>query len=357
MASKTPTSLIVNDSPDGSGGQNASITLKLAHQPLTMIYANAIRRTLLDEIPYVAFAPNSIEHTHFKNNTSIFTDEFLRLRLAMIPLSLSKGVVVRQARNKFVFEGNAPVLSVTKSNTNSDAKSEIVKVTSNDLQVTSKNNKHFVVPSGYGVGYDPVSRSYPIVAKLRPSESLSVTCIVECGRGLEHAAFSPVGAIGYRVQENSVTLEVESNNAGEPGAIQHTYDTLWWASTYIKDFQSDITDAPIHVNDTSNGLVVSFKHISETTATLILAEARQILDNKGMASYRVPHPLTPVIEFHLSPPQDSGISDLKTWGRHLLRSASRKVVQQLEKLQRDIAQHDHDRDWSPTVKDNYNTSS
>ena len=342
--------------PTGHGENTASVRVECGDPTQAMVYANAVRRTLIDEIPYVAIDPTSRENTRFDKNSSLFTDEFLRLRLAMIPLSLSRGVVARRGRDEFLFQGDVPVLRLVANHSGSHAHAD--KVFSDALQPTDGGRT--VLPGkaedGLGVGYDPVSLGYPVIAKLRAKESLAVQCTVQCKRGLDHAAFSPVGAIGYRVDAGGVTLEIESNNAGSPNAVQHLNDALYWAGRYLNDFRRDIGNTPVRIElkDDASNVIVSVKHGTETSASVIIAEVRRLLKGRGMAAYRVPHPLTPQLEFHVSPPQGAVAKNrdaLKKWGVGLLRKAAANAIKQFGTMRTQLTKTDPSLDWAPTILD------
>ena len=57
--------------------------------------------------------------------------------------------------------------------------------------------------------------------------------------GLDNAAFSPVGTVGYEIADATptrVTLTVEAN-AAKPTATQLVYDALYWAERRMRDLK------------------------------------------------------------------------------------------------------------------------
>lgn len=320
------------------------------------IYANAIRRVLLEEIPYVGFDAMNRANSNFKKNTTLFTDEFLRLRLAMIPLSLSRGEIERVSTAEYRWvNGVTPIFELETKHTTSVPK--IRAVYSDEMK--AKLAGHIVKPGAkedsLGIGYDTVSKEYPILAKLRTNDELSIHGVVQIGTGRTHAGFSPIGGIGYerRHDGKDIILHVDANNALNPTAIQHVNDALYWAQRYLHDFCRELNDTPVMIDPTNSTVTFTFKNGNETRAGVIISEVRKILGDRGFASHRSPHPLIPTKEYILRPPNKKMKSEqkLKEWSMRLLHKAAKEAISNFDGLRKNLMETNSQRDWSPTIAD------
>lgn len=153
--------------------------------------ANAIRRTLMAEVPTVA-----IETVFVSDNTSIIVDEVLSHRLGLVPLCIDpEKLDLREPgddptdRNTLVFTLNvackrqAPDL-ITGS-----------KVYSGDLVWDPKVNQ---AEEFQDSPPRPVHKNI-LLAKLRPGQAIKMELHCVKGIGKDHAKFSPVATASYRL--------------------------------------------------------------------------------------------------------------------------------------------------------------
>ncbi|XP_017490688.1 PREDICTED: DNA-directed RNA polymerases I and III subunit RPAC1-like [Rhagoletis zephyria] len=148
-------------------------------------FANAIRRILLAEIPSMA-----IENVELYNNTSVMHDEFLGLRLGLIPIKVDakqfefqKGQVNTE-NNTIIFQLNVRNLPTAKEN---------LHVYSRDLEWQPLGDQKETFPDGIA----PVDGDI-LIAKLAPSQKIEATLYCRKGIGKDHAKFSPVAGCFYR---------------------------------------------------------------------------------------------------------------------------------------------------------------
>ena len=289
---------------------------------LVYTYANAIRRTLIGEVPYAAFCPTSRVETRFERNSTLFDDEFLRLRVSMVPLSLAPG---RAERRRGVFDwtgGRPPIYHASKVGS---AGGGGCGFTAGDLvgATAAADGRHanddlLLLP-------DPLTRHYPLIAKLREGEELEVTCRPRIDIGRNHTAFSPVGTVGYVVLpptpgsgEQTIELTVEANNAPGPTAAQHVYDALYWAECHLRDLSSKVNGAcddraSLHSAMTPVAVDVVICGEHDTRGNLVATELRHLFMNPTkdvpslkFAGYKVPHPLKKEILVRLQPLPEPG---------------------------------------------------
>jgi len=127
-------------------------------------YVNALRRTIIDEVPTLA-----IEDVEFKKNSSALYDEVIAHRLGLIPLKTDLAYQVPATEE----EKESLKCSVKLSLTTKAAGI----VTADKLKSADPN----VVP---------VHEQMPIV-KLLPGQQLQFDALAVMGRGKEHAKWSP----------------------------------------------------------------------------------------------------------------------------------------------------------------------
>lgn len=163
--------------------------------------ANALRRTLLSEVPTIA-----IEKVWISDNTSVIPDEILAHRLGLIPLKVDP--------TKMTFrpapEGDAEVepsdtdtllftLCVECTETVDKATGERVlkghEVYSSDLVWTAQGDQEEL----FGDDVPRPAQDKILIAKLNPGQRIDVTCHAVKGIGKDHAKFSPVGTACYRL--------------------------------------------------------------------------------------------------------------------------------------------------------------
>ena len=167
--------------------------------------ANAYRRIMLAEVPTMA-----IEHCFISNNTSVIQDEMLAHRLGMIPLKVDP--------SKFEWKPvEAPPDSTSKAHTICLAlKAKCVKL--DDVEpgkVGRRENlyKNYKIYSRHlkwipladqgkmFTGKDairPVNRNI-LIAKLRGGQEIDLKVHAIKGIGRDHAKFSPVATVSYRL--------------------------------------------------------------------------------------------------------------------------------------------------------------
>ncbi|WFD29497.1 DNA-directed RNA polymerase core subunit rpc40 [Malassezia sp. CBS 17886] len=122
--------------------------------------ANALRRTLIAEVPSIA-----IENVYIWNNTSIIQDEVLSHRLGLIPLAIDP--------SKLTFK------MVYSSQLEWDPKGD-------QAETMADAPPHPVNPN-------------IVIAKMAPGQAMEMELHCEKGVGRDHAKFSPVATASYRL--------------------------------------------------------------------------------------------------------------------------------------------------------------
>jgi DNA-directed RNA polymerase subunit D len=145
---------------------------------VTTAFANALRRTMIAEVPTMA-----IDDVIVIENTSVLFDEFLAHRFGLIPLTtdLDAYTLPEKCDCKSELGCNRCRASFTME---VEAKDKTTTVYSGDLEPDNPSIR-------------PVSEKIPIV-KLAPGQKLKLEAYAKLGRGQEHAKWQPVSACTYR---------------------------------------------------------------------------------------------------------------------------------------------------------------
>ena len=151
------------------------------------IFANTIRRMIIEEVPTLA-----VEDLEIKDNSSALYDEMLGLRLGLLPLKTDLKSYVMKEKCKCGGEGCAQC----------------------ELKINIKANKKGYVYAGEAVSTDPkcvfVYEKMPIV-KLLAKQKVEVQMTAVLGQGKEHTKWSPGWA--FFKKEPVVTIGKVSDSA------------------------------------------------------------------------------------------------------------------------------------------------
>ncbi len=175
------------------------MSVKLKGIPLQ--YANALRRICLNGVPVFA-----IDTVDIIENSSVFVDEALAHRLALIPIKTDTSRFVEHSKCDCKSEtgcSNCRVMMVLDSG-DTDATRTVL---SNELTSEDEDVK-------------PISEKIPIVV-LAPDQRVKVEAYARLGRGLEHAKWnsSNISILTETGKEDEHILTVESTGALTPKQI------------------------------------------------------------------------------------------------------------------------------------------
>lgn len=155
--------------------------------------SNALRRTLIAEVPTVA-----IEHVYIWNNTSIIQDEVLSHRLGLVPLAVDPSKLTFKLddeandQNTVVFNLKA---ECRKKGGSKEGTMEGRYVYSSQLEWDPKGDQSETMADKPP---RPVNLDI-VLAKLAPGQSMEMELHCEKGIGKDHAKFSPVATASYRL--------------------------------------------------------------------------------------------------------------------------------------------------------------
>ncbi|CAH0550527.1 unnamed protein product [Brassicogethes aeneus] len=179
--------------------------------------ANTFRRIMLSEVPSMA-----IEKVHILNNTSIIQDEVLAHRLGLIPLKADPRLFENKTDANAEHNENDSLefeLKIKCSNN----KDQSIKNSSRTEDMYKNSNvysKHIKwVPIGNQKDKFKEQDVRPIhddilIAKMRPGHELDLKLFATKSCGKDHAKFSPVATVFYRLLPDiKIIKEVEGEAA------------------------------------------------------------------------------------------------------------------------------------------------
>ena len=149
------------------------------------VFANTIRRLILEEVPTLA-----VEDVEIKDNNSALYDEMLALRLGLVPIKTDLDSYVLKSKCKCNGAGCAQC----------------------ELKITLKSNKKGYVLAEEAVSADPkCTFTYPNmpVVKLLSKQKIDVTMIAILGQGKDHVKWVP--ALSFYKKEVSIKVGKVAN--------------------------------------------------------------------------------------------------------------------------------------------------
>lgn len=247
--------------------------IKFLVKDVTPAFANALRRTMIADVPSMA-----IEDVIIVENTSVMYDEILAHRLGLIPLTTDLDVYTPPEDCDCKSELGCSKCRVTFT-LESEAGEETITVYSADLKSEDEKVR-------------PVSDRIPIV-KLAPRQRLKLEAYARLGYGHNHAKWMPVTACGYRyvpkvaIDPKRADLAVEGAKFCPEGVFETTE-----TKAVVKNEmnctlcmecvrRSSVKPTPIHIDWDPNSFIFFVESSGALPIEKIVVEASQILARKS----------------------------------------------------------------------------
>jgi len=212
---------LLEESDEKDGYETSYVKLNFVGKTINTVIMNTLRRVILSLIPTYAFNSDNII---ISNNTSIFNNDYMRLRLSNLPIYLTKDL-----NNKYRKKKNIENLNVINGiNTLDDSKdleyranlgSAEVDLTAdsyktqditNNLTIsvnvknTSDNDVMNVMSNTLGVKYyygkEQISHIYTnplLIIQLKPQQEFTCTMTSNLNIAMYHATYSPCSMCYY----------------------------------------------------------------------------------------------------------------------------------------------------------------
>ena len=188
---------------------DADDTLKFTLSGVNVSIANAIRRTLLTDIPSVVFrtAPYEESGATMLTNTTRLNNEILKQRLSCIPIHITD--LKDFDLSKYIMELNVENLSDTMMIVTT--KDFVVKSVDTGKPISEADNKKIFPPDSYTGDYIDFVRLRPRISDEIPGEKIHLTCELSIGTGKQDGMFSSVATCAYGFTVDEKEMEVKLN--------------------------------------------------------------------------------------------------------------------------------------------------
>jgi DNA-directed RNA polymerase subunit L len=262
---------------------------------------NSIRRTILSEIPILAFNKFKIE-----KNSAIFHNDYLKLRLQHLPVwSVENNVEMidekmktntEEVKQEIEEDVDDVGLEVTKQHNVSSIKqftmyvnyknktNGIVTVTTNDAKFYYDEKQ---IPTPYKMGI-------PLI-KLQPNQEIAFSAITDIGTEQENSMYSAVCISTYKqISDNEFNFTLESRGQITEKRILQV--ALININNRLKNFMKMIRETVKEDDDNLEGMIV-VENEDHTLGNMI-ARGMQMHKKIEFAGYNLPHPRVKKVHFH-----------------------------------------------------------
>ena len=193
--------------------------LKFTINNINVSYANAIRRTILSNIPTIVFRtfPYEKNNALFEINTSRLNNEILKQRLSCIPIHISD---LEMPLEDYILEVNVK--------NNSDT---ILYVTTADFKIKNLTTNKYLNDSLKNDIFPPnnITHQYIDFCRLRsklsdtiPGEHLKLSCKFSIATAKENGAFNVVSTCSYRNTPDNTKIEEKMSIKEEELRLKYT---------------------------------------------------------------------------------------------------------------------------------------
>ena len=286
---------------------NTRLEFKLAGSNINYIVANTIRRLTLSCIPIYAF-----NEFKFDKNTSVFHNNYLKLRLRNMPVwgidntvefmdTVKETVVNEEKDYNYNEEEDDVVIDVDKQLNSSTLKQLTMYVTAKNktneiTTVTTADAKFYCdekqITTPYKVGI-------PIV-KLQPGQEIAFSAITQLGVEEKDTMFTPVCISVYKqVKEDEFDFVIESRGQITEAriievALINVERKLKNIIKLMNEKKSEETIKKIEME--TDGMIVLFNE--DNTMGNLISRGLQQHNSVEFAGYNLPHPLAKKVNIH-----------------------------------------------------------
>ena len=181
--------------------------LKFTLSGVNVSIANAVRRTILSDIPQIVFRTTPYEQNkaNIITNTSRLNNEIIKQRLSCIPIHI-KDIMNFPLKN-YIMEVNVEnntdtVMYVTSENF-------IIKDLTNDKPIDKSKLREIFPADDYTGYFIDFVRLRPKISDDIPGEKLHLTCEFDIGNAKEDGMFNVVSTCSYGATVDTVVQDAE----------------------------------------------------------------------------------------------------------------------------------------------------
>lgn len=286
---------------------NSRLDFKISGPNINYIVTNTIRRTIFSDIPTYAF-----NEFKFEKNTSVFHNNYLKLRLRHMPVWGIENTVefidynIKPNNNDLedipeeAADDDNIELNVEKNLNTSNLKQFTMYINaknkSNDIMTVSTADAKFY--------YDekqiqsPYKNPIPIV-KLQPGQEIVFSAITKLGTEHEDAMFSAACIAAYKeVKPDEFDFFIESRGQLDEKRIM--YVAMINIERRIRYFIKLLNEDKANQDSNSENKLEGQIIVNNEDHTLgnLIARGLQLHPKVAFAGYNLPHPLAKKVHFH-----------------------------------------------------------
>ena len=317
---------------------------------------NAIRRTILTDIPMVGFRGEDEPSLTILGNNGPLHNEFLLHRISMIPIHFSEEEVEAFTADDYEFELHVENKGMTMLN-----------VTTQDFQILKNGRALPAKEQARLLPANPITNHYVLITRLRPGEHIHVKGKAVQGTSRVHAGFSPVSLCTFSfLQDPELAAKATNvldkerayarNQYGDPTSFLFHIECEAGLTPYylvLKVFEilknklertitelyqepsSYVSYAP---SERGTGFNFSFKNEDDTYGNLLqslmynhyIRQKKPTEKGKQVTyvGYVCPHPLEQVMNFNVVIDESDQVHDYV----EVLSESCRRILGDLEKI-------------------------
>jgi len=284
---------------------NNILEFKISGPNINYIVVNTLRRTILSDIPIYTF-----NQFKFNKNTSIFHNNYLKLRLRQLPLwgienkiDFFEPIITNNnnSNNNEIEENNDENDDIDYEINNNITFNSLKQLTmyinyknkTNDIITLTTNNAKFY----YNEKQIEIPYSIPIV-KLQPNQEISFSAVSELGVESISSIYSAVSVVYYKeINNNEFDFCLESRGQINEKRILNV--ALLNIQKKLNNFLKTINDylKKNNINNDYEGDYIIINNEDHTLGNLI-SRGMQQHKNIAFAGYNMPHPLDNKIFIH-----------------------------------------------------------
>jgi DNA-directed RNA polymerase subunit L len=169
--------------------------------------ANAIRRTMLSDIPLLVFrtSPNEENRANIIENTSRLNNEIIKQRLSCIPIHIKE--IDNFPLKNYIMEVN--VENTTDTTIFVTTKDFVIKDTTTDKPISESKLREIFPANDYTGDFIDFVRLRPSISDELPGEKIHLTCAFDIGSAKEDGMFNAVGTCSYGFTVDTVAQDAE----------------------------------------------------------------------------------------------------------------------------------------------------
>ena len=307
------TNVSVIDSSNVVG--DSYLNFKIAGPNIDYIIVNTLRRTIFADIPTYAFSI-----FNFEKNTSIFHNNYLKLRLQHMPVWSIKNTV------DFI-DITKPTVNMDKIDENDDEDNVGEIENTNNLNSSSlnqltmyvnyknKSNEIFSVTTAHAkFYYDQKQLLTPykndsLIVKLQPGQEIAFSAITTIGTEKQDTIYSAVSIVTYKqINDNEFDFTLESRGQlTEKRILQVALINIERNIRHFLNVFLDDIEKEQDINEEEGLIIVNNE---DHTLGNLISRGMQKHPKIKFAGYNLPHPLANKVHFHYQLDKNGNIKEI-----------------------------------------------